>query len=91
MTARVHILVKGRVQGVGFRFTCRQLARRLGLYGWVKNLPDGSVEIVAEGPPDILNQMLTWSRQGPAGAYVTDWQANPQPPSGSLDTFDIHF
>lgn len=69
---QAHILVSGHVQGVGFRyFTVRQ-ARRLGLGGFVQNLPDGRVEVVAEGARGALEQLVAALRQGPPGALVRD-------------------
>ncbi len=89
MNARAHIVVGGRVQGVCFRLECRHLAIRLGLRGWVKNLDDGSVEIVAEGQPDMLERLATWSRHGPDGACVTAWRAIPAAPTGEFDLFEV--
>ncbi len=55
---RAHVFFSGTVQGVGFRYTCRDYAVDLGLTGWVKNLPDGRVELWAEGPKDIVEAMI---------------------------------
>lgn len=68
---RVRAVVHGRVQGVFYRDSCRAEARRLGVRGWVRNRPDGTVEVVAEGPRDRVEQFLTWCRQGPPRAQVT--------------------
>ncbi len=70
MKKRLHVLVTGRVQGVFYRDGTIERARELGLTGWVKNLPDGRVEIVAEGPRDLLEALLTWCREGPTFARV---------------------
>jgi acylphosphatase len=70
--ARIRLLISGRVQGVGFRFGAADQARRLGLRGWVKNLSDGRVEIVAEGKRGALEALRAWSYQGPPAARVTD-------------------
>lgn len=71
MSAAVRWTVRGRVQGVGFRYSTVQAARRLGLVGWVRNLPDGRVEIEAAGTRDQLHQLLEWLHAGgPAGAMV---------------------
>ena len=67
---RLHIIVHGRVQGVGFRYHTRIEASRLGLTGYVRNLSDGTVEIVVEGSPQSLNQLIEWTRQGPPTAEV---------------------
>ncbi|MFW6180961.1 MAG: acylphosphatase [Spirochaetota bacterium] len=70
----VHLLVSGRVQGVGFRFFSVNHAHRLGLTGWVRNLPDGRVEILAEGDPRSLAAFVEDVREGPSSALVTDVQ-----------------
>ncbi|MGB5809813.1 MAG: acylphosphatase [Polyangiales bacterium] len=67
---RIHLLVRGRVQGVYFRATAQREARQSGLCGWVKNRPDGSVEIVAEGEEDDVKDFLSWSQKGPSTARV---------------------
>ncbi|MBW1904459.1 MAG: acylphosphatase [Deltaproteobacteria bacterium] len=71
---RIHLVVRGRVQGVYFRATAQREARQHGLSGWVKNRPDGSVEIVAEGEEDdvkdFLKDFLAWSHDGPSTARV---------------------
>lgn len=68
--ARVHLRIYGQVQGVFFRASTEAQARRLGLTGWVRNRPDGSVEVVAEGPSAKLEDMVAWSRHGPPRAQV---------------------
>lgn len=68
---RVRVVVSGRVQGVFYRDSCRAQAQRLGVRGWVRNRSDGSVEVVAEGPRERVEQLLTWCRQGPPRAAVT--------------------
>jgi acylphosphatase len=65
-----HITISGRVQGVGFRANAERMADRLGLSGWVRNLPDGSVEIIAEGPEGYVEEFIKWCRVGPSGAFV---------------------
>lgn len=70
----VHLLVSGRVQGVGFRFFAINRAHRYGLAGWVKNLPDGSVEILAEGEPETLSLFVEDVREGPSSARVAGVQ-----------------
>lgn len=84
MTAHMalKVLVHGRVQGVGFRWECSLRARELGIKGWVRNLPDGCVEAHFEGDRDALNQMLAWTRQGPAYAVVTNVDVDPVPVEG---------
>jgi acylphosphatase len=68
---RLHVLVRGRVQGVGFRWFVREAARDLGLAGWVRNRPDGAVEVAAEGDARMLERLRDTLRAGPSGASVT--------------------
>ena len=70
--ARIQLILNGRVQGVYFRASTVQQARRLGLTGWVMNRPDGAVEVVAEGRSDRLEELVAWCRQGPPGARVDE-------------------
>ncbi len=70
--ARANIIVCGRVQGVFFRASTLEQAQSLNLAGWVKNLPDGSVEILAEGTRYALDDLVRWCRQGPPEAEVDD-------------------
>lgn len=75
MLAALHLLIIGRVQGVGYRHAmCRQ-ATLLGLEGWVRNRTDGSVEALVVGPPDKVELLHAWSCHGPPGAHVTDVQS----------------
>lgn len=70
MASSYRFVVSGQVQGVGFRYSAMAQARRLGLTGWVANLPDGSVEGVAAGPDEALAQFHDWLRRGPPAARV---------------------
>jgi acylphosphatase len=65
-----HLLITGRVQGVGYRHSLRQQALRLGLAGWVRNRHDGSVEAVIDGAPEAMAQLLAWAHSGPPAARV---------------------
>ncbi len=69
---RARAIVTGRVQGVSFRATTCSEARRLGVAGWVRNLPDGSVELEAEGDDDRVAALLVWCEHGPPGARVVN-------------------
>ena len=79
---RVRVFVDGRVQGVGFRQSAMREATRLRLQGWVRNLPDGRVEAAYEGPRDIVEEMVAWSRGGPAWAVVTEISVYDEEPKG---------
>lgn len=80
---RLRILVSGRVQGVGYRWAAAEEARRLGLSGWVRNLPDGGVEAVFEGGREALEEMRDWCGQGPRFARVdrleARWESGAEP------------
>jgi acylphosphatase len=79
---RRHLRVTGRVQGVWFRESCRQVAARLGLAGVVRNRADGSVDVVAEGRPTEVEALVAWCREGPPGAEVTGVEVAHEPPEG---------
>ena len=86
---QIHLIVSGRVQGVWYRASTRQRAAALGLVGWVRNLPDGRVEVVAEGPREDLDALVTWSREGPELAEVTGIDVEWRAASGRWSDFDI--
>jgi acylphosphatase len=87
--ARLEAVVRGRVQGVGFRMHVRTAARSLGLTGWVANEPGGRVRCVAEGPADALDRLEARLREGPPGAWVEDVTAHRRPSTGEFDGFDV--
>jgi acylphosphatase len=87
--ARVHAIVRGDVQGVGFRYFVADHARDAGLGGWVRNQPDGSVECVAEGPRVALEDLVGALRRGPSSAEVEDVEIEWGEPVGDLDGFQI--
>lgn len=82
------ISINGRVQNVGFRFHTQDEAVKLGITGFVKNMPDGSVFIEAEGPETQLNEFIAWCHKGPAWAKVFDIKITEQPLMGYV-TFEI--
>ena len=86
---QVHLIVRGRVQGVFFRAATQREARRLGLTGWVRNRPDGSVEIVAEGDEASLRQLCMWAEKGPSAARVDDVSTRWRAYSGDFPDFRI--
>jgi acylphosphatase len=79
---RVHAVVSGRVQGVWYRESCRREAERLGVGGWVRNRPDGGVEIEAEGPRPAVDALLTWATHGPPRAIVDRVAVDDRAPQG---------
>ena len=87
--ARVVLRIKGRVQGVGFRFSALDEAQRLGLTGWVRNRHHGDVELVAEGDAVQLKRLVTWCHVGPRGALVTDVEQEWLVHTGEFDSFRI--
>lgn len=80
--AAYRYLVHGRVQGVGYRYFVRREAESLGVTGFAKNLPDGRVEVVGEGPDDVLAEFEARLRQGPAFATVASVDRSPVPARG---------
>jgi acylphosphatase len=74
------VIVTGRVQGVGFRYSARARAESLGVSGWMKNRLDGNVEAVFEGPRERVELLVRWCRQGPSGAYVDEMEVQWQEP-----------
>lgn len=84
-TVRRRVLVSGRVQGVFFRDSCRRRALAAHLAGTVRNLPDGRVEAVFEGPPDAVDGLITWCRRGPRLAEVTAVEVVEESPQGLVD------
>lgn len=79
---RKHLWVKGRVQGVWYRGSCAEQARALGVSGWARNLPDGRVEVVAEGDDDAVGRLVSWCHEGPPSALVTAVEQQVEAPEG---------
>lgn len=86
---RIDVIVTGRVQGVAFRWHAAAHARGLGLTGWVRNRPDGSVRLVAEGPRPPLETLLVWLGRGPDRARVDHCRVTWQQATGQYDNFEI--
>ncbi len=86
---RVHLLISGRVQGVFYRASTRKEARSRGLTGWVRNLPDGRVEAVVEGPPDPVEALIAWCHRGPTFARVDSVDVRRSEPTGEFEDFDV--
>ncbi len=87
--ARIEATVRGRVQGVGYRYFVRRLAIDLDLHGWVANEPDGSVRLVAEGPRDRLSDLEERLREGPPAAIVDRVIVAWMPATGTLGSFGV--
>lgn len=89
-TKAVDVRVRGRVQGVSFRMYAEQRAAELGVAGWVRNEPDGSVAVQAEGDEDAVDAFVDWCRQGPPHARVEGVEADPAPVTG-VTTFRVRY
>lgn len=89
MKARIHVFVSGKVQGVYFRQNTLQAANSHGVFGWVRNLPDGRVEAVFEGDEVAVNKMVEWCRSGPPAARVDSLDAKGEKYTGEFSSFSI--
>lgn len=88
---RAHIIIKGSVQGVCFRSYTIDEANRLGLTGWVRNNPDGSVEAVFEGEEEAVKEAVEWCRMGPPSAHVENADIDWQPYTGEFSGFTVSY
>ena len=79
---RMHVVVSGDVQGVGYRYTMRIVAREVGVTGWVRNRRDGSVEAEVEGSDAQVDEVLAWMAEGPPGSQVQSAQVTDTEPQG---------
>lgn len=86
---RARVRVSGKVQGVFFRDSTREKASSLNLDGWVRNLPDGRVEAVFEGPSEKVREMVEWCRSGPPQADVEEVEADYESPEDDLSGFEV--
>jgi len=89
--SRVLIYIQGAVQAVGFRYFAREMAQKMGLFGYAKNLADGSVEIVAEGEKEVLEQFLAMCQQGPPHAKIEDVKVEWSDTNGQYHSFDVAY
>ena len=89
--SRVQVFVSGLVQGVFFRSETKKKAKELGVFGWVSNLTDGRVEILAEGEKDKLEKLVAWTRKGPESARVEDLEVSWQEYKGEFEEFEIRY
>jgi acylphosphatase len=90
MSKQAHIFYSGKVQGVGFRFTAQELAREFGITGWVKNLADGRVEIVAEAKEEVVQDFLNKINEYFL-RYIKDKDIQWSPPTGEFKDFRVEF
>lgn len=91
MKTRAHIIVHGIVQGVFFRYRTEQEATGLGLTGWVRNRPDGTVEIMCEGEKEKVGELVRWSHTGPSGASVEWTDVSFEEYTGGFPKFEIRY
>lgn len=89
MHDRIYLVVSGRVQGVSFRAYTERTASSLGLTGYVRNLPTGQVEIVAEGPAEAVEKLIRWANTGPSFARVERVEVEHQPSTGEFSDFSV--
>jgi len=88
---RGRVIVRGRVQGVFFRYNTREMANQLGVFGWVKNRWDGAVEALFEGGQDKVKEMIDWCHKGPPGAHVQRVDIHWEEYLGEFDRFSITY
>ena len=88
---RVRVLISGIVQGVAYRAHTKEMAKRLGVNGWVRNLPDGRVEALFEGDKDKVDQMVEWCEKGPPLARVDKVEVEEEPYRGEFFDFSIRY
>jgi acylphosphatase len=91
MQRRIHAFVSGRVQGVNYRFFTQKVANMLGIKGWVRNLPDGRVEVVAEGEEDAIKKFIDFLHEGPIAARVDNVDVNEEKFRDEFENFEIRF
>ena len=87
---RIHAFVSGMVQGVSFRSTTIKIAKSLGIKGWIKNLPDGRVEIIAEGEKDKIDALIEFLKKGPPAAKVDNVDVKIENHKGEFKDFSIN-
>ena len=89
--AKAHVIISGRVQGVFFRVETQRAANRIGVFGWVRNRRDGTVEAVFEGDRDRLDAVLQWCKEGPPHANVIDVNVTWNDYTGEFQSFEITY
>ena len=88
---RAHVFITGRVQGVFFSYKTRDEAKKHGVTGWVRNLPDGRVETIFEGRKEDVDKLIDFAGKGPSGAKVVDLNIEWQDYSGEYTDFDVRY
>ena len=88
---RIHVYISGRVQGVAFRWVTDDGARQLGVVGWVRNLRDGRVEVLAEAEEPTLKEFIEFLKRGPRHAKVTDIDIEWLEATGEFKRFDVRY
>ncbi len=88
---RKHLFISGMVQGVGFRYSLKNVARSAGVTGWVRNLWDGRVEAVLEGENEAVERVVRWCHRGPVGALVKKVEVRDEPYRGEFGEFSIRY
>ncbi len=88
---RAHVIIHGLVQGVFFRASTRDEAIRIGVGGWVRNLPNGGVEALFEGEKKKVEEIVGWCHRGPSGARVSTVELSWEPYQGEFKRFDIRY
>jgi len=91
MNPQAHLIISGKVQGVFYRASTRDKAIRLGITGWVKNLPGGNVEAVFQGEKHKVMQMIEWCKKGPAYSRVDDVSVTWEEPKEEFETFEVRY
>ena len=91
MRVKAHVFISGRVQGVFFRYETKRIALRLGVSGWIRNLPDGRVEAVFEGEKSDVEEMIRFCHVGPPGAIVKNVKVIWEQPTGEFQGFQIRY
>ncbi len=91
MKIRIHVFISGKVQGVFFRASTKAVADSLGVKGWVRNLPDGKVEVMAEGEDDIIGNFVEFLKRGPPTSRVDNVKIDTLDYTGEFEKFTINF
>lgn len=84
---RAHLIIEGRVQGVGYRANTRRMANKLNIRGWVRNLRNGDVEVLVEGPEVEVQKLIVWCHRGPTSAYVSKVKVEKSEANGEFEAF----